>query len=155
MKRRIFPPISSASMLVFAALSVLPALVSPSMADERGREHRRDGRWHGADIRHFHERDLAVWRSGYWHHGRHAGRVGWWWVVGGVWYYYPAVIKPYPDPYLPPLIELPPPPPAPAAPAPSQFWYYCPDPQGYYPYVPTCPTPWQPVPANAPPSPLK
>ena len=39
-------------------------------------------RWHG-DIRYFHERDIGVWRGGYWSHGWHAGRFGWWWVIPG------------------------------------------------------------------------
>lgn len=134
-----------------AACLMLPILVGPSMADERGREHRRDapGRWHGGDIHRFHEHDLAIWRGGHWRHGPHAGRIGWWWVVGGVWYYYPARVIPYPDPYLPPLVEMP----QPAAPAAPQFWYYCRNPAGYYPYVPSCTTPWEAVPANTAPAP--
>jgi hypothetical protein len=27
----------------------------------------------------------------------------------------------------------------------QQYWYYCQDPQGYYPYVQQCPRAWQPV----------
>jgi hypothetical protein len=27
----------------------------------------------------------------------------------------------------------------------QQYWYYCQDPQGYYPYVQQCPRGWQPV----------
>jgi hypothetical protein len=30
------------------------------------------------------------------------------------------------------------------------FWYYCDKPQGYYPYVRTCPSGWQKVPARPP-----
>jgi hypothetical protein len=34
-------------------------------------------------------------------------------------------------------------------PAPNvTYWYYCRNPAGYYPYVPSCPTPWQPVQAT-------
>src|SRR5229473_637251 len=29
----------------------------------------------------------------------------------------------------------------------SQYWYYCQNPSGYYPYVQQCSTNWQPVPA--------
>src|SRR5712691_3381475 len=29
----------------------------------------------------------------------------------------------------------------------SQYWYYCQNPSGYYPYVQQCTTNWQPVPA--------
>ena len=30
----------------------------------------------------------------------------------------------------------------------SQSWYYCSDPEGYYPYVTQCNTNWQTVPAS-------
>ena len=30
----------------------------------------------------------------------------------------------------------------------SQYWYYCQNPSGYYPYVQQCSTNWQPVPAG-------
>jgi hypothetical protein len=39
----------------------------------------------------------------------------------------------------------------PNMPAPAQNWYYCDDPQGYYPYVMSCSHEWQPVPATPPP----
>ena len=139
------------------ALAVFPAGAQP--------RHEAHGRgWHG-DIRHFHERDIARWRAGHWYRGGHAGRVGWWWVVGGVYYFYPQPVYPYPDPYTPPVIVAPPPavvvaprpatpPSAPAAtPAPSGTWYYCDAAQGYYPYVPECPGGWRPVPAAPPDAP--
>ncbi len=94
--------------------------------------------WHG-DHHHFYGYDLDHWRHGNWWRGWHEGRQGWWWIVGGVWYWYPAPVYPFPDPYRPPLV--------PAAP-PGQYWYYCPNPPGYYPYVPACPVPWQMMPAG-------
>jgi hypothetical protein len=39
-------------------------------------------------------------------------------------------------------------PPAYAAPAPPAYWYYCPSVGAYYPYTPTCPEAWVPVPAR-------
>src|SRR5262249_1942474 len=42
-----------------------------------------------------------------------------------------------PAPYIG-ITPVPPPPPAPV-------WYYCSDPQGYYPMVPECTVPWTPV----------
>jgi hypothetical protein len=42
--------------------------------------------------------------------------------------------------YIPPLDQT-------VAP-PAQVWYYCTDPQGYYPYIATCNYQWQPVPAT-------
>jgi hypothetical protein len=38
----------------------------------------------------------------------------------------------------------------PGPPAQLAFWYYCAKPQGYYPYVQTCPAGWQKVPARPP-----
>jgi hypothetical protein len=117
-----------------------------SWADDRGR--REDGR-HG-DIHRFHERDLREWHGGHWVHDRHAGRLGWWWVVGGVWYFFPAPVYPYPDPYVPPTVVAPPAPP----PAPTQYWYYCARARAYYPYVTSCPEGWmQVVPPPATPRP--
>lgn len=127
---------------------ILPVVASVSMIapcaahEHRHWEHR--GPWHG-EIHHFHERDFGLWRGGHWHHGRHGGHLGWWWIAGSTWYFYPAPVYPYPDPYYPPTAEAPPPP---ASDAPPQYWYYCSDPAGYYPYVPTCTTPWQKVPAQ-------
>ncbi len=36
-------------------------------------------------------------------------------------------------------------PPAPLGPPPTQYWYYCNKPQGYYPYVTTCSGAWRKV----------
>jgi hypothetical protein len=135
-------------------VAVVAALLSPpfgarGMAEIRGR--REEGRWwqHG-DIRRFHEGDLEQWRAGRWVHGRHVGRLGWWWVVGGVWYFYPAPVYPYPDPYLPPTVMASPLPPGQP---PAQYWYYCPSLKAYYPYVPNCPEAWMQVVPQAPPQP--
>ena len=35
--------------------------------------------------------------------GATGSRFGWWRVVGGLWYWYPTPIYPYPDPYTPPV----------------------------------------------------
>lgn len=125
-----------------------------------------DGVWRG-DIRHFESRDARHWRSGAWRHGPHAGRTGWWWVTGGMWYFYPQPVYPYPDPYRPPLVVVEPSPPPvvvqiqapvqtspqmpPAASPPTvQFWYYCEADRGYFPYVASCPGGWKTVPATPP-----
>ena len=117
-----------------------------AMAEERGahaREHWRGGEvehWGHGDIRRFHEGDLERWRGGSWFHGEHFGRLGWWWIVDGAWYFYPAAVYPYPDPYVPPTVVTP----APAQPSP-QYRYYCASAKAYYPYVPTCSEGWQQV----------
>ncbi|MFA7268765.1 MAG: hypothetical protein WC073_05435 [Sterolibacterium sp.] len=121
------------------------AWLAPAEAREGGhhesRKTHRHNPWHG-EIHRFHEHDLALWRGGHWHHGRHVGQLGWWWIVGGVWYFYPAAVYPYPDPYQPPVVIVPPTETAP------QYWYYCNNPAGYYPYVAQCSTGWQRVAAN-------
>src|SRR5262245_45764983 len=126
----------------------------------------RGGSWNGG----------GNWHGGNWHGGwngwRGAGwgwRGGWgWWgpgvVVGagfapyywggypwypyGYGYGYPYPYQGYSAPVVldsgaQTYIEQ-------AAPAPPQpqFWYYCQNPQGYYPYVGECPGGWQPVPAQ-------
>jgi len=76
------------------------------------------------------------------------------------WYYPPYYYPPYYYPN-PPLVAVPTYPyavqPAPqvyiekggeVADAPAQatnYWYYCPNPQGYYPYVKECPSGWMTV----------
>jgi hypothetical protein len=54
-------------------------------------------------------------------------------------YYYPApVVAPAP-------VYVEPNPPAQTS---SNYWYYCRESGAYYPYVQTCPSPWQPVVPN-------
>ncbi len=62
-------------------------------------------------------------------------------------YYYPppVVYAPPPVVYAPPPVTYT----APPAP-PQQYWYYCANPQGYYPTVQYCNGGWQPVPASPP-----
>jgi hypothetical protein len=98
---------------------------------------RHEDEWRDHDIHRFHEHGFERWRGGHWVHGRHEGRLGWWWVVGPTWYFYPAPVYPYPDPYVPPGYAPPPP-----------TYYYCDNLPGYYPYVPACRGPWRPVPAG-------
>jgi hypothetical protein len=58
---------------------------------------------------------------------------GWW----GPPYYYAA----------PPVVVEPPPTYVQPTPVPEepQYWYYCQDPQGYYPYIQQCPKGWMKV----------
>jgi hypothetical protein len=123
--------------VVLAGSLLVLALAPAALAQHRD--------WHGNDFGRFHDHDFGVWRGGHWFHGPYGGRAGWWWIVGGAYYYYPSPIYPYPDPYTPPVA-------APLPPSPTgQYWYYCQNPPGYYPYVPSCSTAWQPVPATASP----
>lgn len=137
------------------------ALLGTAVPFNAAAQHRDRG-WHG-DIRQFDHHDMHRWRSGAWRHGSHGGRVGWWWVAGGMWYFYPQPVYPYPDPYRPPVIvveQAPQPVVVPIQPAPQvapvvtppaiQFWYYCEAAGAYYPYVATCPSGWKTVPATPP-----
>jgi hypothetical protein len=127
-------------------------------------DHDRHFRDH--DIHRFHEHDVVVWRTGGWHHVWHGGQLGWWWVVGGIWYPYAQPIYPYPDPYIPPAVvvqqppvyvqQQPATPPVPATATTSaqpeaQYWYFCEQSNGYYPYVRDCPAGWKTVSAEPPP----
>lgn len=144
--------------IIFCALVILPWSVSPSVAEERGREGRGEhervvvrGGGHGpgwrGEIGRFHEHDIELWRGGRWSRGLHGGRMGWWWVVAGAWYFYPSPVYPYPDPYQPPVVLQ-----QQATPPSPQYWYYCADPAGYYPYVAECHVNWQQVAASPPPA---
>jgi hypothetical protein len=81
------------------------------------------------------------WRHGRWWHGKRHGRVGWWWFTGGIWYWYPTAVYPYPTEISAEAVYD-------YAPEgrPDDSWYYCDDPEGYYPYVQTCSVDWKPVP---------
>jgi hypothetical protein len=147
-------------LVVMAMLLALVGLVRPTSVPaysgwegdiHRFHEHDLALGWEG-NIHRFHEHDLALWQRGHWFHGRYGSRFGWWWVVGGLWYWYPAPIYPYPDPYTPPVVVQVPTTPAvpPHAQAPS--WYYCAQPEGYYPYIAACPGGWQTVPATPSPA---
>lgn len=152
------------AILALLAIAPLPAFADRHEDEHRFEERHDEGRhfegrrdegrhfegrhdegrhWHG-EIREFRTHDLARWRGGYWHHGAHEGHLGWWWVVGGVWYFYPQPIYPYPDPYIPPVVTIQ----QPAPPTQGPYWYYCDSAGAYYPYVPICPSGWRMVPAS-------
>jgi hypothetical protein len=75
------------------------------------------------------------WPYGGWPYGYHGG----WPYVG--WPYYPPAATQAPPAYNQPVQRQ------------SYYWYYCQDPQGYYPYVKSCPGGWiTVVPKVTPPS---
>jgi hypothetical protein len=116
---------------VFVAIALL--LASP-MSSYAGRKHVHAG----ADIRVNHHGKWGHHRS--WRHHVHGARFYWRGrLVMGPWYPYgyysppPVVIQQQPPVYLPREQEEP------------HYWYYCQDPQGYYPYVKSCPGGWMKV----------
>jgi hypothetical protein len=125
------------------------------------------------NVHRFNRTELKLWRGGRWNKTCFMGRCGWWWFAEGQWYFYDRPVYPYPlvvseVNYLEPLAVAPvvvaPQAPvvvAPQTPAPVptqsqppvQTWYYCESAKNYYPYVPSCPEGWRPVPAQPPAAP--
>ena len=64
------------------------------------------------------------------------------------YYYPPYYYAPPPVVYTPPPVIYTPPPVVISEP--QQYWYYCDNPQGYYPYVASCSTGWRRVTATPP-----
>ena len=90
-------------------------------------------------------------------HFGHGPRVGVsLWLGPGWWgpYYYPSYYPYYPT--EPPIVIQQQPDvyvqPAPQAEEQQSYWYYCKEPQGYYPYVRQCPNGWMKV-VPSPPTP--
>jgi hypothetical protein len=93
------------------------------------------------------------------HGGGHVG-IGVW--LGPGWWgpYYAPYYYPYPYYQEPPIVIEQQPEvyvqPAPQTEQQPVYWYYCRDPQGYYPYVKQCPGGWMrvvPTPPSQPPAP--
>lgn len=129
---------------LLAGSSVL--LTTPSFASPpAGHSWGRHPGFHFAhrDFGHFTSFENRTWTAGRWNHGWHNGRLGWWWFAGGIWYFYDAPIYPYPAYVSDYYVDE-------GAYGPGSYWYYCSNPAGYYPYVQSCGTPWQPVPATPP-----
>ena len=101
----------------YIALAIVALLLAHAMPSDA---HFRGGVWIG-----------PAWGPGYW----------------GPTYPYPSYPYPYPYAYPAPPVVIRQEPqeyiqvqPAPAQE--PQYWYYCPDPQGYYPKVSACPKGW-------------
>jgi hypothetical protein len=68
----------------------------------------------------------------------------------GVPFYAPYPYYWGPTYYAPPTVVYAPQPQVNYVAQPQQSWYYCANPQGYYPNVQSCPAGWQQVPATPP-----
>ena len=105
------------------------------------------GRWAnrpGNDVHGFSRPDFARWSGGRWSQTCWGGRCGWWWATGGLGYFYAAPVYPYPLVVSPITYSVPINDSGVTGPVPqSNFSYYCDNPQGYYPEVQQCNTPWQ------------
>jgi hypothetical protein len=142
-----------------ALVSSLTAVTVDAGPDHRGHDggnkHFRGGDRgkHSFDNRHNghrvdkHRDHHNHWKQGYWHHGHHNGRYGWWWITAGIWNFYSKPVYPYPS-YETRVVVVEEPRSAPAVVQSSaQYWYYCDSSRNYYPYVSYCPEGWRPVPA--------
>jgi len=126
---------------VLGALAfAIPAQAASSSGTERHVDGAGRGGFHGHDRHHFGGSGFGF---GFWDP---------WWGWGPVqyWgypypYYYPYYYPPYPAYYPPPPEPLPQAPVQAAGAPPQQFWYYCDNPQGYYPYVANCNSAWRQV----------
>lgn len=104
-----------------------------------------------------------VWFGGHWEAERPGFRFieARWVLVGGEWMFYPSYWDALPAAVVvqqpaPTYIEQPQYAPAPQsglsqAPSDPNFWYYCRNPSGYYPYVRECAGAWQKVTPTPPP----
>jgi hypothetical protein len=129
--RAVRPKIGKALEYIAAALLFSAAIGLPDVANA---EH--GGGFHGGG---FHG---GGFHGGGFHHGFGGGRAGFAMGWCGLYapyawdYYYPcADTYSYPDYGYDQAY-------------PAQYWYYCSDPAGYYPYVTQCNTGWQTVPAS-------
>jgi hypothetical protein len=146
-------PDSSRRVMAPTNLAAAPTDMSPghlTLGSSRPAYNFRGLNVHSLDADH-----RTVWSQGRWHHGYYGGLYGWWWLVAGYWYWYQEPIFPYPD-YVSDEIEPDtddqvPPDANPPDGLEGDVYYYCGDPNGYYPYVATCNAPWETVPATSSP----
>ena len=149
------------------ALGMALVLLATSVAEANGRHHGGGGYYRGGHHHGGHYRG-GYYRGGYGWGGWGGWGGGWGYGWGGGWggvAVYPRVViggpywwgNPYPYygyPYYsrPLVIERSEPQIYVQQPqSEPQYWYYCANPSGYYPYVAQCSVGWQRVPATAPP----
>ena len=137
----------SLGIALLATVALLAAVASPAALADGG--YRGHGGYYG---------------HGY--YGRGYPNVGFGIYLGGPGWWGPRYYYPYPYYYAYPPVTVPPVVTVPASPpvyiergdtqaAPEQgatnWWYYCANPSGYYPYVKQCPGGWQRVSPQPPP----
>jgi len=158
MKKTIFI-IFAVSIILF--VNKLPGFAAGSGNNHGSGNYQRSGNNHGSGNYHGseHYRGSGHYReSGYYHGPRYYYGGSIWIGPGwGPWWGYPDYSYPYYPYYPAPPVINQQQQPVYVEPAPQQeeqnYWYYCPNPQGYYPYVKQCPKGWlkvipSPVPAD-------
>ena len=135
--------------LAFALVAIVTMAFASGSAMAQGQA-AHVGSWHGGG---------GSWHGGGWHGGWYGPRVGvfvgypGYWGAWGYPYYYPySAYSPY-SVYAPsePAVYVQPQPAPDAAPTSTNYWYYCTEPAGYFPYVQNCSKAWmQVVPQRGP-----
>ncbi|MGZ3702224.1 MAG: hypothetical protein ACXWSD_10575 [Bdellovibrionota bacterium] len=115
--------------------------------------------WHARGWERPYHPMYSSWHNGYWNHGYHGGRFGWWWVNAGMWTFFAAptigtppeprtVIVEVPAPTPAPVVVTPPPA-APVAVIPhlptgaDSTLFYCASANAYFPYAANCAEGWE------------
>jgi hypothetical protein len=145
------------AVMIFGVILCLVFFSSLASAQHQGSGHYGGGSHSGG---HYYGHDYG---HGSHHYGGGYGGWGYGYYPRGYWwgpgiYAYPSWWWPYPYPYFYPSYR--PSPQVAEQPAedgePEQqqpyYWYYCQNPQGYYPYVKSCPGGWMQVVPNVTPS---
>ncbi len=104
--------------------------------------------FHGHDFAQFTPQEHQTWSRGTWQHTWHNGHFGWWWDCDDFWFFYLEPIYTFPtfvsyyydDDYYGDGYGN-----GYGYGASDYSWYWCDEPEGYYPYVQTCEVPWRPV----------
>jgi len=138
------------------ALAVIAVILLSPMASQAGGARVYGGVHVGGGVRHGYYGGYHGYRyPGYGGAGYRYWGPRYWgssvWVGPGFWWGSPYYAYPY---YAsPPVVQQPPVYVEPTAPPQEpQYWYYCQNPQGYYPYVQQCPNGWMKVvPQSSPP----
>jgi hypothetical protein len=138
---------------------LLWAITSIGHAGDRGGSHGGRGYYHGGGSYHGskgyyhgggHYHSGSSWRTSIWIGPGWGGWTPWW----GPAYYPYRYSYPYYYPYYPyysdPPAVIQQQPPVYVQPE-EQYWYYCQNPEGYYPYIRKCPGGWMKVVPSAPP----
>jgi hypothetical protein len=119
---------------------ILVALCTAALVGVAGIAQARPGGWHGHSGGHWHG-------GGHGHFGHHSHFSSGLFIFATPLLFAPRYVAPAPAYYEPPVyIEQPQ-----VQPDAQAYWYYCPQSRAYYPYVQTCPGPWQRVAPQPPP----
>jgi hypothetical protein len=140
------------ALCMFLGIGVLLCAITLTVyAGDRGSSHGGKGSYHGDKGSYYgggHYHGGSSWRTSIW---IGPGWGGWtpWWGPAYYPYRYPYYYPNYPY-YPEPPVVIQQQPPVYVQPE-EQYWYYCQNPEGYYPYIKKCPGGWLKVVPSTPP----